>query len=101
MTAVESARPYGLSIPLPWFACAAALLLAGCVSYSPSQLSAMQTVELCETIDVQAYNLTPETRSAMQSELARRKESCSTYGTAVTQRRQAVLDYETYGKQSP
>ena len=101
MIAIESARSRGVRFALPLSSCAAALLLAGCVSYSPSQLSAMQTVDLCEAIDVQAYNLTPETRSAMQSELGRRKESCSTYSAAVAQRRQDVLDYETYGKQSP
>ena len=101
MTAIESARPCALRVPLPLFACAAALLVAGCVSYSPSQLSAMQSVDLCQTLDMQAYNLTPETRSAIQSELGRRKESCSTYSATVAQRRQDVLDYETYGKQSP
>ena len=79
----------------------AALLLAGCVSYSPSQLAAAQTVDLCETIDVQAYNLSTETRSAIRSELARRNESCASYSSAVAQRRQDFLDRETYGKQSP
>ena len=82
-------------------ACAAALLFAGCVSYSPSQLNSMQTVDLCETVDVQSYNLSPETRSALLGEVARRKESCSSYSEAVAQRRQDFLDRETYGKNSP
>ena len=82
-------------------ACAAAFVLGGCVTYSASQLSAMQTVDICETIDVQAYNLTPETRSAMESELSRRNDSCSKYAAVVAQRRQHSLDYEMYGKQSP
>jgi hypothetical protein len=100
MIAIESARARGLaSIRLA--ACAAALLLGGCVSYSPAQLSAMQTVDLCETIDVQSYNLSPDARSGIQGELARRNESCAKYGEAVAQRRQDFLDRETYGKQSP
>jgi hypothetical protein len=81
--------------------CVAALALGGCVTYSPSQLSAMQTVDICETIDVQSYNLTPETRSAIQSELSRRNESCGKHAAVVAQRRQDFLDHETYGKNSP
>lgn len=86
---------------LPLCACTAALFLAGCVTYSPSQLSAMQTVDICETIDVQSYNLSPQTRSALEGEVARRSESCSSYGAAVAQRRQEFLDREVYGKNSP
>ena len=100
MIAMQSVRARGLQ-PLRWCACAAALLLAGCVSYTPAQLSAMQTVDICETIDVQSYNLSADTRGALQTELARRNESCSKYGEAVAQRRQDFLDRETYGKQSP
>ena len=91
------ARDVGRSLGV----CAAALLLAGCVTYTPAQLTAMQTVDICEMTDVQSYNLTPETRSAVQSELARRNESCSQHSSAVAQRRQDFLDQETYGKQSP
>jgi hypothetical protein len=100
MIAAQIARARGLS-SLRWCGCTAALLLAGCVSYSPAQLSAMQTVDICETIDVQSYNLSPDTRSALQSELSRRNESCSKYSDVVAQRRQDFLDRETYGKQSP
>src|SRR3954469_10459816 len=82
-------------------ASAGALALGGCLTYSPTQLSSMQTVDICQTIDVQAYNLTPETRSAIQSELQRRNESCSQYSNVVAQRRQDAMDYEMYGKQSP
>lgn len=82
-------------------ATAASLLLAGCVTYSASQLSSMQTVDICQTIDVQSYNLSPETRSAIQTELTRRGESCSKYSNEVARRRKDALDYEMYGKQSP
>ena len=100
MIAVHSASARGLRVRR---CCgfAAALLLGGCVTYSPAQLSAMQTVDLCETIDVQSYNLSPDTRGAVQSELSRRNESCSKYSDVVAQRRQDFLDRETYGKQSP
>ncbi|HEX2827317.1 MAG TPA: hypothetical protein VHP37_13295 [Burkholderiales bacterium] len=79
----------------------AALLLAGCVTYSPAQLSAMSPVDLCETLEVQSYNLSPETRAAIDAELQRRNESCSKYATMVAQRRRDFLDREMYGKESP
>ena len=78
-------------------ACLAAL--AGCVTYTPSQLSAMNTVDLCELREVQGPNLSPETKSAMQGELSRRGESCAKYGTALAERREAFLYREMYGKQ--
>ena len=59
------------------WACAAALVVAGCVSYSPTQLSAMNTVDLCELQQMQGPNLSPETKGTMQGELSRRGESCS------------------------
>jgi hypothetical protein len=80
---------------------AAALLFGGCVSYSPAQLAAMATLDICDMTHVQSYNLTPETQSAVQSELSRRNESCTKYASAVAQRRQDFLDRETYGNQSP
>ena len=80
---------------------AAALLLAGCVTYSPAQLSAMSPVDLCETLDVQSYNLSPESRAAIQAELQRRNDSCSNHATVVAQRRRDFLDREMYGKESP
>ena len=79
----------------------AALLLAGCVTYSPAQLSAMSPVDLCETLDVQSYNLSPESRTAIQGELQRRNENCSSHATVVAQRRRDFLDREMYGKESP
>ena len=79
-------------------ACAAALLVAGCVSYSPQQLSGMSTVDLCELGQMQGPNLSPETKSAMQSELSRRGESCSKYSAVLAQRYADFMHRETYGK---
>lgn len=80
-------------------ACFAALgILPGCVSYSPSQLSAMDIVDLCELREVQGPNLSPDTRTAMQSELSRRGETCAKHSAAVAERREAFMYREMYGK---
>ena len=79
-------------------ACAAALSLAACVSYSPAQLSAMNTVDLCELQQMQGPNLSAETKGAMQGELARRNESCSKYSAMLAQRYADFMYRETYGK---
>ena len=76
----------------------AALALGGCVSYSPSQLSGMNTVDLCELGQMQGPNLSAETRSAMQGELSRRGESCSKYSAVLAQRYAEYMHRETYGK---
>jgi hypothetical protein len=96
MIAINCARLRGLRVSL----CAgtAALALAGCVTYSPSQLSAMNTVDLCELEQMQRPNLSPETKSAMQSELQRRGESCSKYSTVLAQRYADFMYRQTYGK---
>jgi hypothetical protein len=88
-------------IKLAMCASAAALLLGGCVAYSPAQLSAMSPVDLCETLDVQSYNLSPESRGAIDAELQRRNESCGKYAPIVAQRRRDFLYREMYGKESP
>ena len=75
-----------------------ALVLAGCVSYSPSQLSALDTVDLCELEQMQRPNLSPETKGAMQSELARRGESCTKYSAVLAQRYADFMYRQTYGK---
>jgi hypothetical protein len=77
---------------------AAAMCVAGCVSYSPSQLAAMDIVDLCELQYVQGPNLSAQTKAAMQSELQRRSQNCGTYSAAVAQRREEFLYRETYGK---
>lgn len=79
-------------------AAAAGLLLAGCVTYSPAQLSAMNTVDLCELQQMQGPNLSPETKGAMQSELSRRNESCAKYSAVLAQRHAEFMHRQTYGK---
>jgi hypothetical protein len=77
---------------------AGVLLLAGCVTYSPSQLSAMNTVDMCELEQMQRPNLSAETKSAFQSELQRRGESCAKYSAELEKRYADFMYRETYGK---
>lgn len=95
MTAYARVRKGGLrsSVAVPLVA----VLLGGCVTYSPGQLSAMSALDICEAQDVQGSNLTAETRQAMQSELARRKDSCANHAAAVAQRRADVMYELVYG----
>ena len=72
--------------------------LGGCVSYSPAQISAMPTVDLCELADVQGRNMNADTRRALESELQRRNDNCGNHAAAVAERREAFLDREVYGK---
>jgi hypothetical protein len=85
----------------PAIAFAGAIALGGCVSYSPSNVGAMSTLEICELQTEQAPNLTPESRRLLESEVARRKESCSAYAPAIASRRAADIYRWTYGNQSP
>jgi hypothetical protein len=73
-------------------------LLVGCVNYSPGQLSAMSTVDICETEYMQGRNLSAEARQAIQSELQRRNDNCGNHRTEVAQRYEAFMYRETYGK---
>jgi len=71
---------------------------AGCVNYSPAQLSAMSTVDICETEYMQRPNLSPEARQAIQAELQRRNDNCRNHATEVAQRYEEFMYRETYGK---
>ena len=85
--------------PLAGAACVAvAALAAGCVSYSPTQLSAMSTVDMCEMEYMQRPNLSPETKRAMDAELQRRNDNCRNHAVEVTQRYEDFMYRETYGK---
>ena len=77
---------------------AAAALLGGCVSYSPAQLSAMSTVDMCEMEYMQGRNLSAETKQAIRSELQRRNDTCGNHATEVAQRYAEFMYRETYGK---
>lgn len=73
-------------------------VLAGCVTYSQSQLAAMSSVDLCELQAVQNINLTDDTQRALQGELQRRNDNCRNHAAAVEERRQAFMYRQTYGK---
>jgi hypothetical protein len=77
---------------------ALAALVGGCVTYTPAQLSAMSTVDMCEMEYMQRPNLSPETRQAMQSELQRRNDNCRNHAVEVAQRYDEFMYRETYGK---
>jgi hypothetical protein len=75
-----------------------AALVGGCVSYSPAQLSAMSAVDICETENMQRFNLSPQTKQAIQSELQRRNDNCRNHAVEVAQRYEEFMYRETYGK---
>ena len=77
---------------------ALAVLITGCVNYTPSQLSAMSTVDICETEYMQRPNLSPEAKQAIQSELQRRNDSCRNHAVEVAHRYDEFMYRETYGK---
>ena len=79
----------------------AAAALAGCLSYSGAQLSAMSTYDICELQSEQWRNLNEESRRAARSELERRKADCATYASAIQARRQFNLHEQMYNNQSP
>lgn len=76
---------------------AAAALLGGCVTYSPSRVAAMSTGDICEAQDVQGPNLTPASRRAMHDELQRRKTDCRSVAAEVAQRREDAMHELVYG----
>ena len=73
-------------------------LVGGCVNYSPAQLSAMSTVDICETEYMQGRNLSAEARQAIQSELQRRNDNCRNHAVEVAQRFDEFMYRETYGR---
>jgi len=77
---------------------AAAVLVTGCVSYSPSRLASMSTIDLCELRETQGRNLSEDTRRALQGELQRRNDSCTNHAAVLAQRRQDFMQQEMYGK---
>lgn len=98
LTLERGAAMIAVRLPVTFFLLSAVLALGGCVSYSPSRLSAMTTLDVCELGQMQGPNLSAETRGAMQSELTRRGESCSKYSAELAQRYADFMHRETYGK---
>jgi hypothetical protein len=89
----DAGKPFGFAAML-----VLAVAVAGCVSYSPAQLSAMSAVDLCETEYMQGRNLSADSKRAIQSELQRRNDSCRNHAEAVAQRYEEFMYRETYGK---
>ena len=87
--------------PLAGAAVALAALVGGCVSYSPAQLSGMSAVDICEMENMQRFNLSPQTKQAIQSELQRRNDNCRNHAAEVAQRFERFMYVETYGRQLP
>ena len=85
--------------PLMTSTLAAAAFIAGCVSYSPSQLASMSSVDLCDLRATQGVNLADDTERALQGELQRRNDNCSSHAAVIAERRSAFLYREMYGKQ--
>ena len=83
------------------FIALAPFALAGCISYGAPQLSAMSTLDLCETHLVQRVNLSRATREAVESEIERRKVDCRSQVAAIKARHEEDLYDRTYRNQSP
>jgi hypothetical protein len=79
-------------------ALAAAALLGGCASYTPSQLSTMSAEDICELEYRQGRNLSPEGKRAIQSELQRRNDNCGNHAAEVAARFDLFMYREMYGK---
>lgn len=80
---------------------AAALAMAGCLSYSPQQYSAMTAYDLCELEHYQRINLSAAAKAALADELKRRNESCRGVLPQIAQDH-ADDDYDRmYNRQSP
>ena len=75
--------------------------LAGCVSYGPENVAALPTYDICELQVNQAINLTDTSQRLLQTELARRKESCAPHLSAIKRARDEELYDRTYRNQSP
>jgi len=83
------------------FACLSVTASAGCMTYSPQQVAALSTYEICETEVNQRPNLAEDTRRLLQAELARRKESCAPHVPAIEAARERDFYDQVYGNQSP
>ena len=79
-------------------ALAAAALLGGCASYTPTGLSAMSAADICELEFMQRPNLSAQGKQAIQSELSRRNDNCVNHAAEVDQRYAQFMYRETYGK---
>lgn len=75
-------------------------VLSGCGTYTPSGVSTMSAVDMCELEYMQGRNLSPAAKQTIQSELQRRNDNCGNHAVEVAQRFADFMDRETYGKLS-
>ena len=73
-------------------------LLAGCVTYSQSELAALSAADICELRYMQGPNLSPQARDNIQGELKRRNDNCGNHAAEVEERFAQFMYRETYGK---
>ena len=79
-------------------ALATAIFIAGCVTYTPSELASLSAADLCEVQSRQGRNLSRETRQGIDSELQRRNDNCRNHAAEVARRFDDFAYRETYGK---
>jgi len=82
-------------------ALASAIALGGCMSLGTAQVSSMSTYSICEMQVNQGPNLTEESRRLLASELASRKESCTSHRAEIQRMRDWDLWDKTYNNWSP
>ena len=80
---------------------AAALAVAGCLTYGPKDYSAMTAYDLCELENFQRVNLTAASKAALEQELKRRNESCSGLIPQIVRDREDDRYDRMYNRQSP
>lgn len=78
-----------------------ALLLSGCLSYTPRELSSMSAYDLCELQAYQRVNLSAATRPLLTAELQRRKEDCRGVMPQIDRDREYDYYDRMYNRQSP
>ena len=88
-------RNFALRVAVPAIYAA---LTAGCVTYTPGQITALSSLELCELRANQGVNLTADTKRALDSELQRRSDDCRIHAAVIAQRREEALYRDMYGK---
>ncbi|MGE5526976.1 MAG: hypothetical protein ACM3SS_24910 [Rhodospirillaceae bacterium] len=85
----------------PLIATITAAVLAGCLTYSPRDYTAMSAYDLCELEHYQRVNLTAQSRTALEAELKRRNESCKGVLPRIERDRADDVYDRMYNRQSP
>lgn len=77
------------------------LFVAGCITYTPQELSAMPPLKLCEMQLYSRVNLKDETKRLLQTELSRRNEDCRKYVPEIEAERAYERETAMYCCTSP